>query len=62
MIGDVYKGNWKEGNEDGFGTKKSPDGRVYSGNWKAGKRDGYGTLKYTNYEVLVIEGNWKAGL
>lgn len=47
-IGDVYDGEWKDGNIDGYGIYTWPDGTVYAGDWKAGLKNGYGVLREPN--------------
>uniref|UniRef100_A0A665UNW0 Alsin Rho guanine nucleotide exchange factor ALS2 a n=1 Tax=Echeneis naucrates TaxID=173247 RepID=A0A665UNW0_ECHNA len=54
--GRTYKGNFKNGQEDGYGeciipnkVLNKPDS--YQGNWKDGKIHGFGKYKYANGEV-----------
>uniref|UniRef100_A0A3Q3KU11 Alsin Rho guanine nucleotide exchange factor ALS2 a n=1 Tax=Labrus bergylta TaxID=56723 RepID=A0A3Q3KU11_9LABR len=54
--GRVYSGNFKNGQEDGFGhyiipnkVLNKPD--IYQGNWKDGKIHGFGKYKYASGEV-----------
>lgn len=35
--GDVYEGEWKDGETNGHGTATWADGTVYEGEWKDGK-------------------------
>jgi len=51
--GDVYKGFWKDGLKDGFGTYKWNDGSKYSGNWIVDKMSGLGHFfKGDSYEIV----------
>ncbi|CAJ1079928.1 alsin-like isoform X2 [Xyrichtys novacula] len=54
--GKTYSGNFKNGQEDGFGqciipnkTQNQPD--IYQGHWKDGKIHGFGKYKYASGEV-----------
>lgn len=40
--GNVYEGEYKKGNPDGFGVLYYSDGSIYKGNWKDGNWDGIG--------------------
>jgi hypothetical protein len=40
--GNVYEGEYKKGNPDGFGVIYYFDGSVYRGNWREGNWDGVG--------------------
>ena len=41
--GDVYVGNWVNGEREGYGEMKYSNGDVYAGDWKDGVRYGDGT-------------------
>ena len=41
--GDVYVGEIKDGNPEGFGSYLLKSGELYVGEWTRGKRDGYGS-------------------
>ena len=59
--GDVYKGELKDDQPDGYGTMTYADGIVYEGEWKDGKRTGQGTQTMTNGDVYkgeFIDGNY----
>ena len=38
--GSVYEGQYKNGDEHGYGVRKDYDGYVYAGDWKDGKKHG----------------------
>ena len=40
--GDIYLGQYKDGERTGFGKQVYADGNVYEGYWKNDKREGYG--------------------
>jgi hypothetical protein len=42
----VYAGDSKDGQADGHGSYRYPDGREYVGNWKDGLPNGEGTVTY----------------
>jgi len=44
---DIYRGHFKKGYPDGFGTYYWSSGAIYQGNWKKGKRDGKGKYTFT---------------
>ena len=46
--GDVYTGEYKEGQEDGEGTIVFANGDKYTGNYKDGKRHGSGVYVHAN--------------
>lgn len=56
--GDVYDGEWKDGQMDGQGMYKYSDGDVYEGNYKNGQYDGYGEYRYAS--GAVYKGQHKA--
>ena len=58
--GDVYKGQWKDGNLNGVGTFKWPNGDVYTGQYKDDSRNGQGTYKWKNGDVY--KGQYKDGV
>lgn len=51
---DVYEGEFKNGQRDGFGKYyyNYGDGYLYDGHWRNGKRDGYGVMYMTEVEDL----------
>ena len=55
--GNVYEGEWKNGQRTGKGIMKYPSGDVYEGGWKNGKRSGKGVMKYSSGDVY--DGSWK---
>eukprot|EP00928_Gymnodinium_smaydae_P010581 TRINITY_DN13986_c0_g1_i2.p1 TRINITY_DN13986_c0_g1~~TRINITY_DN13986_c0_g1_i2.p1 ORF type:complete len:669 (+),score=174.76 TRINITY_DN13986_c0_g1_i2:138-2144(+) len=56
--GDVYVGEFKEGEICGHGTYTYADGDVYRGQFKEGMSDGYGV--YSAVDGGAYEGEWKA--
>ena len=46
--GDVYNGEWKDGERNGSGDYKYSDGDSYTGQWKDNNKNGQGTYKYSN--------------
>ncbi len=60
--GQVYDGEFKADDCNGFGTLHYPDGKRYEGNWKDGKKHGKGTYVWPNgakYIVVYVEGKKK---
>ncbi|XP_025897618.1 MORN repeat-containing protein 3 [Nothoprocta perdicaria] len=63
--GAIYKGDWKFGKRDGYGSYSVPDPvtkeykKVYTGWWKNDKKCGYGTTFYPGGEYY--EGEWSGG-
>ena len=57
--GEMYWGEWKDGEMHGKGTYTYPDGSKYVGEFKDGKEHGEGT--YTLPDGLQYEGGWKDG-
>lgn len=55
--GDIYKGDWKNGNMDGYGTMTWKDKSEYVGYWKEGKRQGKGTKTWDNGN-FKYDGEW----
>ena len=51
-----YKGDVENGEPDGLGLIRFPDGAKYSGEWKDGKANGQGTFISPNGEKYV--GGW----
>lgn len=56
--GDVYKGEWKDGKENGHGSFVC-DKYTYDGEWKNGNENGYGVENY--FGLGIYEGNWADG-
>ena len=54
-----YRGEWKKGLYDGFGSLYNENILVYEGSWKSGLYDGKGKL-YENGQC--IDGKWQAGM
>uniref|UniRef100_A0A3P8UNE4 MORN repeat-containing protein 3 n=2 Tax=Cynoglossus semilaevis TaxID=244447 RepID=A0A3P8UNE4_CYNSE len=60
--GAAYRGEWKCGQCDGYGTFSvlvpgtNKYDRKYCGRWKNGKKHGYGTFFYRN--AAIYEGDW----
>lgn len=44
--GDRYRGGWKNGKPEGYGTMTYMLGGAYEGEWKNGRRDGRGILTF----------------
>jgi len=57
--GDMYEGDWKDGNRDGNGYYVSVIGWYYEGGWKDNKKHGQG--KYESKDGSVYEGEWLDG-
>lgn len=57
--GDVYEGEWKNGNEHGHGKYTSVTGDMYEGEWKDGLKHGHGIYRYAKGDVH--EGGWQNG-
>ena len=57
--GQIYVGDWVDGNWEGQGRWTWPDGGFYDGEWKNGKRHGQGTFTWANGSYY--EGGWKDG-
>ena len=55
--GQVYKGQWQNGNRIGHGKMSWPEGSVYEGQWEDSKRHGHGTMVYANGDKY--EGQWR---
>jgi len=56
----LYKGEWKDGKREGFGTELRGLVPLYSGSWKDGLRNGKGDEMNENGRV-VFTGMWKNG-
>ncbi len=46
--GNIYKGEYKEDERDGYGEMKWTDGSVYQGEWNRGIQHGYGKMIFPN--------------
>ena len=61
----VYAGDSKDGQADGQGSYRYPDGRKYVGNWKDGLPNGEGTVTYPVEQDFpdgrAIIGEWREG-
>ena len=57
--GEIYIGEIKKNQKDGFGIDYNNDGNIYKGEWKKGKRNGYGIFHFSNGDKY--EGEWKDG-
>ena len=61
----VYAGDSKDGQADGHGSYRYPDGREYVGNWKDGLPNGEGTVTYPVEKDFsdgrAIIGEWREG-
>ena len=56
----MYIGEWKDGKQNGQGTKNYADGRImYVGDWKDGRQNGQGTFTFPDGEKYV--GEWRDG-
>ncbi|WP_205015365.1 hypothetical protein [Streptococcus porcinus] len=58
--GDIYSGEFRDGQFDGLGTYKASSGWSYSGHFKNGQADGKGILKAKNSKVY--KGTFKQGI
>ncbi len=65
--GSIYKGEWKEGRENGFGEKTWYSGnKKYSGEWVNGERTGKGVYTdscgvNSSIKQYKMDGNWISG-
>ena len=57
--GDLFNGQWKKGEMNGYGVYEYANGDVYKGAWKKGLMDGRGTYTYANGDKYI--GAWKDG-
>lgn len=57
--GDLYNGQWKKGEMNGYGVYEFANGDVYKGAFKKGFMEGRGTYTYKNGDKYI--GTWKAG-
>ncbi|MGC6366536.1 MAG: MORN repeat-containing protein [Candidatus Marinamargulisbacteria bacterium] len=55
----LYEGEWKDGQQHGYGTYYYTDGNKYEGEWKDGERHGNGTYYFN--DGSRYEGEWKDG-
>ena len=51
--GTYYEGEWKNGREEGHGTKVWPDKESYGGEWRGGLRHGQGRAVFSNKDTYV---------
>ena len=58
--GDVYKGDFRDGQPNGRGSSQAPDGSAYEGDWKDGEKHGKGTLRFA--QGAVYSGSYKNNL
>ena len=57
---DIYRGSFKKGFPDGFGTYYWANGAIYQGNWKKGKRNGKGSYSFKkDGRDTSLVGIWK---
>ena len=54
--GDIYEGNYKKAQREGFGIMYYNNGNMFKVMWKNGNKGGYGTLYYNNGEKEEAEG------
>ena len=55
-----YEGEYNtEGQPEGRGTARWPDGEMYEGEWRAGQKEGRGAITHPNGDVY--DGEWRAG-
>ena len=52
LVCNIYRGEWKLGLRDGFGTFFYANGSRYSGYWKGGKKDGRGIVENESGQIL----------
>jgi hypothetical protein len=55
--GEIYTGQWKNGEYHGHGNYTFSDGTRYEGEFKENKRDGFGSMFYIS--GAKFSGNWK---
>ena len=46
--GEVYEGEWKNDQKDGYGTYRTAAGNVYTGQYRANMREGRGIEKFAD--------------
>ena len=56
-VGDIYTGEFKDGQSNGQGTKFYTDGSWWTGEWKDGDKNGFGT-EYAADGTVLRSGNW----
>ena len=60
--GDIYEGDWKDGNISGKGKMTYANKDIYEGDWKDGKMSGKGKMSKTvDGKQIVVEGNFENG-
>jgi len=59
--GDIYEGEWKDDQKNGYGIYIHANGDVYEGEWRDGKRHGYGTYKRHGHDGFAMECEWYNG-
>ena len=60
FIGNIYEGNWKDGEKEGIGKFKFCNGDIYDGDFKNDKFEGMGVYKYS--DGGTYSGEWKNDL
>lgn len=65
--GEVYNGQWRQGEMDGEGEFKWTNGDSYKGSYSRGKRSGFGHFQWYRFlllnflgmmEMCILEGGW----
>jgi len=59
--GDVYEGEWSNGQRNGFGVALFPDGTMYEGWWLNNKEHGAAGLWMTGSREVLYSGEWVEG-
>lgn len=55
--GDIYQGDWSDGEKNGQGHYEFANNDLYEGYWLNGKRHGKGVYRWNNGETY--NGDWK---
>jgi len=59
QYGDIYTGNFKNGNYSGYGKMSYANGNNYEGNWASGYQQGWGIFQ--RFKGNKYEGEWNQG-
>lgn len=59
--GDVYIGDWQQGNHHGYGSYSWVDGRKYEGEWRDDFQNGQGVFHYGSRNNAKYEGEFADG-